>query len=581
MFKSVKKLIAWSGLFSKRLTIGYIFSFLAAIFTSLPIMLSAYAMNLVIMDWNGEKVLEPSQILMVFIALIILVLLRAFFAYLRATFQDSIAYEQTADERIRIGEILKRVSLGFFSQKSTGEITTAVTTDLSYFEMFAMKMLDTVVTGYITAGVMVVGLMFFNPLAGMVSVVGILLSMLALKILFKKSTENAPTHQKAQDEMTSAVLEYVHGISLVKAFKCTGVASKGVSNAFKKHCEINIKIEKEYAVYNAMHLLVLKVASAGVVFVSAVMAFNNLISIPVLLMMLFYSFVIFSNVEGINAALHVFSILDEVMDKLIKIKKAKFLDEKSIDIKLSSYNIEFNNVSFFYDKRKVIDNVSFKIPEKTVTAIVGPSGGGKTTLTKLMARFYDVNEGVITVGGKNVKDFTCDSLLQNYSMVFQNVYLFKDTIENNICFGKPNATFDEIKNAAQKACCHDFIMQLPNKYKTIVGEGGCTLSGGEKQRISIARAILKDAPIVILDEATASVDPENEHAIQQAISNLVEDKTLVIIAHRLATVQSADQILVIENGKVKEKGKHDELIKLNGVYNKFWEIRKSAENWQV
>ena len=248
---------------------------------------------------------------------------------------------------------------------------------------------------------------------------------------------------------------------------------------------------------------------------------------------------------------------------------------------MAHYDIEFKNVTFGYDTRTVLKNVSFSIPEKTSTAIVGPSGSGKTTICSLLARFYDPQSGSITVGGHNLKEFTCDSLLSNISMVFQNVYLFNDTIRANICFGKPDATEEEMIEDAKKARCHDFIMDLPNGYDTVVGEGGGTLSGGEKQRISIARAILKNAPIIILDEATASIDPENEHFIQQAISELTRGKTIITIAHRLATVQNADQILVVEDGRIAECGTHEELIRKEGLYKKFTEIREQAEGWRI
>lgn len=228
-----------------------------------------------------------------------------------------------------------------------------------------------------------------------------------------------------------------------------------------------------------------------------------------------------------------------------------------------------------------MNHVSFRIPEKSSTAIVGPSGSGKTTICSLLARFYDPNEGKILVGGHDLRELTCDSLLSNISMVFQNVYLFHDTVRANICFGKPDATEEEMIAAAKKARCHDFIMEMPNGYDTVIGEGGGTLSGGEKQRISIARAILKNAPIIILDEATASIDPENEHLIQGAITELTRGKTIITIAHRLATIQNADQILVVEDGKIEEKGTHAELLQKDGRYKRFIEIREKAEGWRI
>ena len=274
-------------------------------------------------------------------------------------------------------------------------------------------------------------------------------------------------------------------------------------------------------------------------------------------------------------------MLDTVAEKLQSIDDAEFIDKDGKDITINHFDVEFKDVSFGYDSREVLSHVSFTIPQNTTTAIVGPSGSGKTTICNLLARFYDVQKGQILVGGKNVKEFTCDSLLKNISMVFQNVYLFQDTIRNNILFGDPNATEEEMIAAAKAARCHDFIMGLPEGYDTIIGEGGSTLSGGEKQRISIARAMLKNAPIVILDEATASVDPENEHLIQQAISNLTHGKTIIVIAHRLATIENADQILVVDEGKIVQRGTHNELVSREGIYKRFINIREKAEGWAI
>ncbi|WP_260979303.1 ABC transporter ATP-binding protein, partial [Streptococcus agalactiae] len=274
-------------------------------------------------------------------------------------------------------------------------------------------------------------------------------------------------------------------------------------------------------------------------------------------------------------------VVDASLDRLETISNIPLLDEKGTDLIPKAYDITVSNISFAYEEKEILHDVSFSVPQGTSCAIVGPSGSGKTTLCSLIARFWDVKDGEILLGGVNVKDYTCDSLLKNFSIVFQRVYLFEDTIENNILFGKPQSTKEEIVSAAKKACCHDFISALPDGYQTKIGEGGATLSGGEKQRISIARAILKDAPVVILDEATASVDPENERELQQAISELTKNKTLLMIAHRLNTVREADQILVLENGRIVQRGKHQELIQQEGLYRRFVEIRGNAIGWKL
>jgi ATP-binding cassette subfamily B protein len=304
-------------------------------------------------------------------------------------------------------------------------------------------------------------------------------------------------------------------------------------------------------------------------------------TLPVLLLMAMFSFSMFGNVEAINDSAHVLGMIGAAMDKIDKLEQTDFIDQNGTDVEIDSYDICFQHVSFGYDSKEIIHDVNFTARQNTTTAIVGPSGSGKTTLCNLMTRFYDVDSGEITVGGHNVREFTCDSLMKKFSMVFQNVYLFRDTIRNNIRFGKPDATEKEIIAAAKAACCHEFISALPKGYDTMVGEGGSSLSGGERQRISIARAILKNAPIVILDEATASIDPENEHLIQQALSTLTKGKTIITIAHRLATIEQADQILVLDNGRIAQHGNHQELMMEDGIYKDFVSIRQRAEGWSI
>lgn len=550
-------------------------------FTALPIMGAAYGLNLIIKDMKGEMPLTTAWVFYMAGFMILTVAGRFWFAYLRAVAQESIGYEVTAEQRIAIGDILKRVSLGFFSRKNTGEIASSVTTDLSFVEMFGMKMIDVVVNGYISAFTMVLCLAFYNGWIALIAVAGIWLSALFLKLLGQKSKENAPVHQKAQDGMIAATIEYIRGMPVVKAFKQDGVSREGIRKAYQESRVINIKIEKNYVPYNCLHLFALRAASVGIVLVSAILAAGGAIDIPTMLMMAIFSFVIFGHVEQVNNAAHVLKIIDATLDKLEDVKKAEFIDKDSQEVRLTTYDIQFKEVTFAYEKRNVLKNVSFIIPENTTTAIVGPSGSGKSTICSLIARFYDVDEGSVAVGSVAVKTMTCDSLLKNISMVFQKVYLFHDTVLNNIRFGKPSAGFDEVVEAAKKACCHDFIMSLPAGYETVIGDGGSTLSGGEKQRISIARAMLKNAPIVILDEATASVDPGNEHAIQKAISALVHGKTIIIIAHRLATIQNADQILVMDEGRIAQRGTHEELIKEEGIYKRFLAIRETAEGWSI
>ena len=581
MFGMIKRLIGWTGKYKKRVYIGFIYAFINSIFTSLPIMLATYGLGLVFDDYKGIRTFDNNQIIYIFLLMILVIGGRFLFSYLRAFTQESVGCEATAEQRIRLGNIFKRVSLGFFNSNNMGEISSAVTTDLSFIEMLSMNMINTVVNGYITVLVMILFLLFYCPLAGIISLSGIVLSALFLYIAAKISDKNASIHQKAQDSIVENTIEFLRGMQTIKAFKQEGVSVQGIRKAYKNHKDVNIKIELENCPYNCLHQFVLKAASVGIIAVSAYLTYTRKMDVNIMLMMDMFSFVMFSQIEPLSNAIHVIEVVNKTLDKLEKIENADIIDKDGQNIELKRYDIKFSDVCFSYDKKQILNNISFYIPEGSTTAIVGPSGSGKTTICNLIARFYDVNSGVITVGDKNIKDITCDSLLKNISMVFQKVYLFNDTIKNNILFGNPNASDNEVINAAIKAHCHEFISKLPNGYDTIIGDGGATLSGGEKQRISIARAILKDSPIIILDEATASVDPENEHLIQNAISSLTKGKTIIVIAHRLATIQDADQILVIDNGDVVQKGNHLELINQDGIYKNFISIKESAEGWCI
>ncbi len=581
MFNTIKRIIRWIGPRRSRLYWGFLWSFFQAMFTAMPIMGAAYALNLMLEDQAGKIKLTPVWALYLLVFMVLMILGRFLFSYLRAVFQESIAYEVTAEERMRIGDILKRVSLGFFDRNSTGELVGAVTTDLSFAEMFAMKMIDTVIGGYISALTMILCLAFYSWQAAAIALLGIILSAFALRLMGKFSHRNAPVHQKAQNDIIAATLEYVRGIPVVKAYGQEGAAMDGVRRAYREHRRINVKIEQEYVPCNCLHLLALKIASVAIAAVSAILAAQGGLPVPVFLMLAVFSFVIFGHVEQVNNATHVLQVIGPTLDKLERIEQAEFIDENGRDKPLRDTAIEMKDVIFAYEKRRILDGVTFRIPQNTTTAIVGPSGSGKTTICNLIARFYDVDSGSVTIGGTDVRDLTCDSLLKNISMVFQNVYLFHDTILSNIKFGKPDATMEEIVEAAKQARCHEFITALPDGYDTMVGEGGSSLSGGEKQRISIARAMLKNAPIVILDEATASVDPENEHFLQAAISALTHGKTIIVIAHRLATIEQADQILVLDEGRIVQKGRHAQLVAEEGVYRRFISIREQAEGWSI
>lgn len=581
MFKTIKRIINWCGEFKGRLYAGFAVSFLSHIFTAMPIMVAAYTIGLLIDSKMNGTAFDRSWIWKSLVLQIIFVALRFLFDYLRARFQESIGYELTARDRLAVGDALKRVSLGYFQQVSTGNILSSVTTGLSTLENMGIRMVDNFVGGYLNFIVIFVTLAIFSPVTALIALAAAAVSFIFLVLISRYSAKNSPVEAQANKDMTGAIIEYARGLAVVKSFGKSGASMESVTKAVGDSKRIHLKIEWEYLPSNLCHLIALKCGSVALALAASLMCLNGKMDFSVMLMFVFFSFVVFASLEPISDSAHTLSVIDDAMDQLDALKESSFIDENGKNIPLSHYDIEFKNVDFGYDSRQVLKNVSFSIPEKTSTAIVGPSGSGKTTICSLLARFYDPNSGSITVGGHDLREMTCDSLLSNISMVFQNVYLFNDTIRANICFGKPDATEEEMIAAAKKARCHDFISALPQSYDTVIGEGGGTLSGGEKQRISIARAILKNAPIIILDEATASIDPENEHLIQSAISELTKGKTIITIAHRLATIEHADQILVVEDGRIAEKGTHSELISQDGVYKRFIQIREQAEGWRI
>lgn len=581
MISGIKRIIKWAEIYRKRIYLGFLFAVLDALCGAMPIMVAANALNLILSDRSGEGALTGAQILVTLAFLVLLVLGRWLFSYLRSTTQDSVVYEVTEEERLKIGDKLKRFPLGFFKKNSTGELATTLTTELSFFEMHGMHMIDVVVNSYLFISFCILSFLFFEPVVSLTCLGGVAVSGAGLYIIQKISRKNAPLRQAGTDGVASATLEYIRGMAIVKSFKQEGAAVKGIRNAYETTKKSNIRFEKEYARPDVLHRFALYAATTAIMLFCTLKAADGAMLLPVMVMLVLFSFVMFNSVEAVNNSVLVLEILDATLDKLEKIKNAEPIDRNGHEIDIETYDISFENVSFAYDTVPVLQNVTFTIPQKTTTAIVGPSGSGKTTLCSLIARFYDVSGGRITVGGSDVREFICDSLLKNISMVFQNVYLFHDTILNNIKFGKPDATMEEIIEASKQARCHDFVTALPNGYNTVVGEGGSSLSGGEKQRISIARAMLKNAPIVILDEATASVNPENEHFVQAAISALTHGKTIIIIAHRLATIENADQILVLDEGHIAQMGTHKQLLDQDGIYRRFVSIRKQAEGWSI
>lgn len=495
--------------------------------------------------------------------------------------QTHAGYFMAANERITIGNRLKGVPMGFFNENSLGEVTGVCTTVLGNIETMVPMVLVNIMGGLIGTVVFTAMILIFDWRIGLIAAAGIGLYFLVVSFMERKSAAIAPNAQKSQTALTSAVLEYVQGMSVVKSFNLSGKGDKKVQDALEFNRKSNLDMEKLLTPYSIFQDLVLQIAGIGMMLAAIIFWENGTMSAADALMSIVMSFLVFGQIKLFGMGITMLRLAAASIDRTLETEDMEQMDEGGKALAPQNHDITFENVHFSYENREILHGISLNLPDKTTTAVIGPSGSGKTTLCNLIARFWDVDSGCVKIGGSDVREYTLESLMDQISMVFQNVYLFADTIENNIKFGKPNATHAEVVEAARKACCDDFIEALPDGYNTFIGEGGASLSGGEKQRISIARAMLRDAPIVILDEATANVDPENEDRLQKAIEALTRDKTIIMIAHRLKTVRNADQILVVDNGQIVQKGIHEELIHQKGIYADFVLGRKEAIGWKL
>ena len=495
--------------------------------------------------------------------------------------QTHAGYFMAADKRIRIGNKLKRVPMGFFSEFSLGKITTMSTTTLSQIEMQVPMLFVLVLGGLLNTFVFALALFYLHIMVGITAFLGIFAFFMVTYFMEKKSRENASEIGIAQTHLTKQVLETVQGMQVIKSYNLGGKNNKELSNAFEENCNITMKLEKTMTPYIALQRIVLGISIAAIIILSAKYYIEGDMLLADAIMSMIAGFIVFEGIKAAGSSMAILRIAENSIDSLKYMEKIPEIKEGAETSPIRHPDIEFKDVSFAYDEKTILNYISCEMKKNTITAIVGPSGSGKTTFCNLIARFWDVSAGEILMDGKNIKEYTLPHLMSHIAMVFQNVYLFEDTIENNIKFGVPSATREEVIEAAKKAMCHDFIEALPNGYDTLIGEGGATLSGGEKQRISIARAMLKDAPIVIFDEATASIDPENEDKLKSAIEELTKNKTIIMIAHRLSTIRNANQILVLNNGKIEQRGNHEELMKQGGLYKTLISMKNKATVWKI
>lgn len=490
-------------------------------------------------------------------------------------------FSMTGEKRTQIGDRMRYLPMGYFNENSLGDIAGTMTNTLDDVQNAGGLVYSNVISGFVFSGIIGLMLVFFDWRIGLIVIATIVLFVALNGIMQRKAHALSGSRVAAQSAIVGATLEYLQGIGVVRAFSLVGEAEQKLSGAIDECERMNVSFELTFIRYAILQTLLTKASSVIMCLVAVWFWIVGTMDAGTCLVMIVASFMVYGKLEMSGTFASLLRQIDICMDKVNAMIATPVMDEGAHVQCAQGLDIVMEDVGFAYADRAVINHVSLSIPAKTTCAIVGPSGSGKTTLTQLITRFWDVDDGRITLGGTDVRDWEVDALLANFSMVFQGVYLFDDTIENNIRFGRSDATHEDVVDAARRACCHEFITALPEGYATHLGEGGSTISGGEKQRISIARAILKDAPIIILDEATANVDPENERDLQRAIAELTQDKTVIMIAHRLKTVRHADQIVVLDAGRIVQRGTHDELMREQGIYSDFVGMRERAIGWKL
>ena len=490
-------------------------------------------------------------------------------------------FSMAGRKRIEVGDTLRHLPMGYFNENSLGEVTSVMTNQLDVMQNLGGLLYMTIVGGLAFSCIIVVFLLFLDIRLGIICALTLVLFCVSMELLQRYVRTTASKLTEANTKLVGAVLEYVRGISVVRAFSLVDDAEGKFSQTVDDCRDQALALEFKALRFSILQMVVSKATSVAMCLIAVGLWLSGSLDTAICLTVVVMSFMMFSRLEAAGRFSAILRNIELAMEQTNALLATPPMDEGAGVEKADAFDIEVSDVTFGYDDRRVLDGVSLSIPAGSSCAIVGPSGSGKTTLVRLIERFWDVDSGTVTLGGRDVRDYKVDSLLQNFSTVFQGVFLFDDTIENNIKFGSPEATHEQVVDAARRACCEEFIQALPNGYDTRLGESGSSLSGGERQRLSIARAILKDAPIVVLDEATANVDPENELELQRAISELTKSKTVIMIAHRLKTVRNADQILVLDKGRIVQRGTHESLMAEGGLYADFVNMREKTVGWKI
>ena len=609
MLKILHRIVCMTGKYRSRIRASYITSFIKGIMMKAPLIFSFMAISLFMKGKMQEKIC-----LYLGIGLALCIAVEAVFEHITNVLQSATGYEVFADMRMRLGDHLRKLPMGYFTEGNMGKISTVLCTDMVFIEECCMTVLSELVTFMISQGLMTLMMFAMDVRLGIAALTVIIAFVIVGNCMMKTTLAHSRTKQEGSESLTEEVLDFAEGIGIIKSFNMLGEKSKSLSAEFDKSCKESIDFEKSYGPWaRALYLTYgigtsFMLAVAGLLYAKGEMAPDYMVG------MVLFLFDLFISIESYYGQITRLTVTAASLDRIEEVFKAEELkdvgdqefsestketEEDSADRAMSESAdktrkdsgdtvffentkeaqndsvVEYSDVSFGYTGKNVLNHISFSMKKGEMTALVGPSGSGKSTIASLLARFWDIREGTIKLNGKDIKNISLGSLMDQISMVFQRVYLFKDTIYNNIAMGRPSATREEVIEAAKKARCYELIRSLPEGFDTVIGEGGASLSGGEKQRISIARCILKDSPIVILDEATASVDADNERAIQEAISELCKNKTLLVIAHRLKTIKDADQILVVSDGKIIERGNHDKLMEEDGIYARMVSVQAS------
>ncbi|MBR3024390.1 MAG: ABC transporter ATP-binding protein [Oscillospiraceae bacterium] len=577
MIRMIKRILRVSGKYKGRIYGAMALSFVKGMFMKMP-----SVMTFMIVSAFLEGSLSKKLCIYTIAVLLGSIAVQAVLQNNADRLQSAAGYMILADMRMKLGEHLRRLPMGFFTEGNIGRISSVLSTDMVFIEENCMTVLADIMSYLFSQSIMIVFMFFFDWRLGIASLAVTGCMILVGRGMVKCDLSQSKNRQEAAEIQTEAVLGFTEGIGIIKTYNLLGEKSKELTDSFEHNCKVNLKFEEEHAPWSRGLNMAYGAGTVMLLALSTFLYFSGAMPLNYYIGMLLFLFDMFVPVKAFYSEAARLTVMNACLDRIDALFAEKELDDAGTQTlaENGAPEIEYRNVTFAYDKKDVLKDVSFKAGKGTMTALVGPSGGGKSTIASLLARFWDIQSGEILLRGTDIRKIPLATLMDNISMVFQRVYLFQDTVYNNIALGRPDATREEIIEAAKKARCYDFIMELPDGFDTVIGEGGASLSGGQAQRLSIARCILKDSPIVILDEATASVDADNESYIQQAISELCKGKTLLVIAHRLNTIAHADNIMVIKDGQTAESGNHDSLMKTKGIYHSMVTKRAVSTGWK-